>query len=143
MVSPVSSSMTSRRRWRRWSAWAVCAVATAAGRSRSGSPPRGWQASTWRCTRASRRTDERMAERRRRDSVIRVEDDFYIRATSERVDDRTRVLKQGDTFAVFDRRGDMHALGLGEFGLYHGGTRFLSQFELQLTETPPLLLSSM
>src|SRR2546426_7513848 len=39
--------------------------------------------------------------------IIRLQDQFYILATSSRIDDRTRVLKHGDTFAVFDRFGDM------------------------------------
>ncbi len=54
----------------------------------------------------------------------------------------TRVLKQGETFAVFDRYGDIQALGLGEQGLYHEGTRFLSRFVLRVGRNRPLLLSS-
>jgi glycogen debranching enzyme len=76
------------------------------------------------------------------DDVIRVADQYYILATSPLADDRTRVLKQGETFAVFDRYGDVHALGLGEQGLYHEGTRFLSRFVLRLGRHRPLLLSS-
>ena len=41
------------------------------------------------------------------DELIRVEHRFYILATSARVDDRTRVLKDGDTFAVLDRYGNI------------------------------------
>jgi glycogen debranching enzyme len=52
------------------------------------------------------------------------------------------VLKHGDTFAVFDRYGDVVPYGLGEQGLYHDGTRFLSRFELRLDRRRPLLLSS-
>ena len=70
------------------------------------------------------------------------EDRFYIRALSSRVDVRTRVLKHGDTFAVFDRYGDVVQVGLGELGVYHDGTRFLSHLELRLQEERPLLLSS-
>jgi glycogen debranching enzyme len=76
------------------------------------------------------------------DEVIKVADHFYILAGSDRVDDRTRVLKEGETFAVFDRRGDIHALGIAEYGLYHQGTRFLSQMELTVDGMRPLLLSS-
>ena len=39
--------------------------------------------------------------------IIRLENQLYILATSSRVDDRTRVLKHGETFAVFDRFGGM------------------------------------
>jgi glycogen debranching enzyme len=76
------------------------------------------------------------------EEVIRVKDAFYILATSSRADDRTRVLKDGDTFAVFDRFGDIVPFGLGEQGLYHEGTRFLSRLELRVNGTRPLLLSS-
>jgi glycogen debranching enzyme len=76
------------------------------------------------------------------DHVIRVEDQYYILATSPLADDRTQVLKQGETFAVFDRHGDIQTLGLGEQGLYHEGTRFLSRLVLRVGTYPPLLLSS-
>ncbi|HYM80990.1 MAG TPA: amylo-alpha-1,6-glucosidase [Candidatus Limnocylindria bacterium] len=74
--------------------------------------------------------------------VIRHEDEFYILASSSRVDDRTRVLKHGDTFAVYDRFGDLAPVGLGELGIYHEGTRFLSRLGLTIANHRPLLLSS-
>jgi glycogen debranching enzyme len=74
--------------------------------------------------------------------VIRLKDQYYILAASSLADDRTRVLKQGETFAVFDRYGDIQPVGIGEQGIYHEGTRFLSQLTLQLGATRPLLLSS-
>jgi glycogen debranching enzyme len=76
------------------------------------------------------------------DDIIRVQDQFYILATSSRADDRTRVLKHGDTFAVFDQYGDILPFGLGEQGLYHDGTRYLSFLDLRLGGSRPLLLSS-
>jgi glycogen debranching enzyme len=76
------------------------------------------------------------------DDIIKVENDYYILATSSRVDQRTRVLKAGDTFGVFDEAGDIRPVGSGEQGLYHEGTRFLSRVELRLGERRPLLLSS-
>ena len=76
------------------------------------------------------------------DEIIRVHDQFYILATSTRLHDRTRVLKDGDTFAIFDRHGDISSLGLGEPGLYHEGTRFLSRFDIRFGVDRPLLLSS-
>jgi glycogen debranching enzyme len=76
------------------------------------------------------------------DELIRVQDEFYILASSPRVDDRTRVLKQGNTFAVFDRFGDVAPVGFGELGLYHDGTRFLSRFGLTFGRQRPLILSS-
>ncbi len=74
--------------------------------------------------------------------IIQVDERWYVLATSSRADDRTRVLKHGDTFGLFDRYGDIHHLGVGEQGLYHEGTRFLSHFELQVNEQRPLLLNS-
>lgn len=76
------------------------------------------------------------------DEIIEVQDQFYILATSSRVDEQTRVLKHGDTFAVFDRYGNIQQIGLGEQGLYHEGTRFLSRLEFRLLGRRPLLLSS-
>jgi glycogen debranching enzyme len=73
--------------------------------------------------------------------VLRI-DQYSIVATSTRVDDRTRVLKQGETFAVFDRLGDVVPVGQGELGMYHEGTRFLSELRLLLGDDRPLLLSS-
>src|SRR5438132_864287 len=74
--------------------------------------------------------------------VIRVRNEFYIRSSSARVDVRNRVLKQGDTFAVFDRFGDIETFGTGELGLYYQDTRFLSRLTLKLGKDRPLLLSS-
>ena len=74
--------------------------------------------------------------------VIRVRDEFYIRSSSPRVDVRTRVLKQGDTFAVFDRFGDIETFGSRELGLYYQDTRFLSRLTLKFGKDRPLLLSS-
>jgi glycogen debranching enzyme len=68
--------------------------------------------------------------------------DYYILATNARADERTRVLKHGDSFGVFDRAGTIRPTGLGELGLYHEGTRFLSGFEVALERRRPLLLGS-
>src|SRR6188472_672950 len=80
------------------------------------------------------------------DEVLRISDRFYILSTSARIDDRTRVLKHGDTFAVFDRFGDVEGTSsgeLGSYGLYDRDTRYLSRFRLRLAGGRPLLLSSM
>ncbi|HSE39443.1 MAG TPA: glycogen debranching N-terminal domain-containing protein, partial [Acidobacteriota bacterium] len=76
------------------------------------------------------------------DLIIQVEDQFYILATSSLVDQRTRVLKHNDTFVVLDRYGDIHAVGSGEQGLYHEGTRHISRMVLTVNGERPLLLSS-
>jgi glycogen debranching enzyme len=71
-----------------------------------------------------------------------VTQNFYIATESSPADDRTRVLKYGDMFAVFDRYGDVETSGLKEQGIFCQGTRFLSQLEFQLADARPLLLSS-
>jgi len=75
--------------------------------------------------------------------VIHIGKHSYVPTTSSRLDDRTRVLKHGNTFAVFDRYGDIHALGHSEQGIYHEDTRFLSQLDLRLADgRRPVLLNS-
>jgi glycogen debranching enzyme len=76
------------------------------------------------------------------EEIIRLKDQFYITTNSSLVDDRTRVLKHGDSFAVLDRYGDIQPIGWGKQGLYHEGTRFLSRWSLRLGQERPLLLSS-
>ena len=66
----------------------------------------------------------------------------HILANADSIDDRRRVLKHGDTFAVFDHYGDIKPGGLGEEGLYHEGTRYLSCLVLELEGTRPVFLSS-
>ena len=57
-------------------------------------------------------------------------------------DDRTLVLAHGDTFAVFDRRGDFEPGPSSRHGLYVDGTRFLARFGLRIAGRLPLLLGS-
>jgi glycogen debranching enzyme len=67
---------------------------------------------------------------------------WHILAASCPADEHTRVLKHGDTFAVFDHYGDIKRGGLGEEGLYHEGTRFLSCLLLELEGSRPFFLNS-
>jgi glycogen debranching enzyme len=67
---------------------------------------------------------------------------YYITTTATPADDRPRVLKYGDLFAVFNRHGDVEPTGLGEEGLFYEGTRFLSKLVLRIGNARPLLLSS-
>jgi glycogen debranching enzyme len=72
-----------------------------------------------------------------------VEDSFYIVATESSADHATRVLKDGDTFAVFDQHGDIQAENrTGQEGVYHEGTRFLSHLLFKLGNARPFLLNS-
>src|ERR1043166_1386999 len=141
MASPAISVMTSTTRSRRSTGSTSCRARPAAACSRSGSPPRGWPATTSRSTTAS-------CDRR---SVITmtamtedtgIHESYYILATSSRRDERTRVIKQGDSFGVFDHAGMIGQAGMGELGLYHDDTRYLSTFEVALERRRPLLLNS-
>ena len=69
--------------------------------------------------------------------------DFHISASVSLQERQPRTLKHGDTFAVFNSRGDMGAEPRSAEGLYHRDTRMLSRFELLLEGQAPLLLSSM
>ncbi len=66
----------------------------------------------------------------------------HIVATASLADERTRVLKHADTFVVFDHYGDIESAGLGEEGLYHEGTRYLSRWVLDYEGSRPFFLSS-
>jgi glycogen debranching enzyme len=68
---------------------------------------------------------------------------FSIAAGATFQERRTRTLKHGDTFAVFDHRGDIGIETGSAEGLYNRDTRILSQLTLLLEEARPLLLSSM
>ncbi len=69
-------------------------------------------------------------------------DSHHILAPSCLTDDRTRVLKHGDMFAVFDHLGQIKPGGLGEEGLYSDGTRYVSRLILELDGRPPFFLGS-
>ena len=75
------------------------------------------------------------------DRTIRLTDDYYI-VTAASSTGEVRVLKHDDTFGVFDRSGDIQHAGLGEQGIYHEGTRFLSLLAFRFGNLKPFLLSS-
>jgi glycogen debranching enzyme len=68
---------------------------------------------------------------------------YSIAASATFQERRTRTLKHGDTFAVFDYRGDIGVEPGSTEGLYNRDTRILSQLTLLLEGARPLLLSSM
>ena len=76
------------------------------------------------------------------DDVIQYQDQFYILATSSLLQERRHVLKDGDSFAIFDMQGDVAPFGAGEQGYFHGGTRHLSLLRQTINGQRPLLLSS-
>jgi glycogen debranching enzyme len=74
--------------------------------------------------------------------VLAVDNEYYVRATSGLADHRTRVLKYGDTFGVFNRYGDIEALGSLQFGLFHSESRHLSRMVLRVNHHQAQLLAS-
>jgi hypothetical protein len=75
------------------------------------------------------------------DEVVSMHEQYYIQATSSRADDRTRVLKHDETFAVFDRFAICSRSAWASRASIDG-TRFLSRLELRIGGRRPLMLSS-
>jgi glycogen debranching enzyme len=73
---------------------------------------------------------------------IQIGDQWYVAATSARPEDNSQVLKHEQSFVLFDRFGDIQALGSSDEGLYHDDTRFLSHQELTVDGARPLHLGS-
>jgi glycogen debranching enzyme len=67
---------------------------------------------------------------------------FVIPAKASLQEARPRILKQGDTFAVFDQNGDAIATPGSTHGIYHHDTRYLSHLHLTINGTRPILLSA-
>jgi glycogen debranching enzyme len=72
----------------------------------------------------------------------RIKNDYYISASSSVLDPARHVIKDGDLFGVFNRFGDILPIGRHDQGLYFGGTKFLSHYELRINGHRPLFLSS-
>jgi len=73
---------------------------------------------------------------------IQLDEQWYILATASPPDDRRRVLKHNDTFALFDRFGDIQPIGFGDEGLYNDDTRYLSHQEMLIDGHRPMYLNS-
>src|SRR5512142_468483 len=69
-------------------------------------------------------------------------DDFDIIINSSLAGSQTRVLKDGETFAVFDAQGEIRPFGVETHGIYRYETRHLSRLLLRIEGRRPLLLSS-
>lgn len=74
--------------------------------------------------------------------TVHLDEQFYIVADTERPTAPLRVMKEGDSFGVFDQYGDIVPGESSEQGFYFDGTRFVSRLELLLGTRRPLLLSS-
>jgi len=72
--------------------------------------------------------------------IISFKNQYYIKITSPQLGMVKHVLKHGETFAIFDRFGDIQPGGDG--GVYHEGTRFLSRLNFTFGSFQPLFLSS-
>ncbi|MBS0445006.1 MAG: amylo-alpha-1,6-glucosidase [Proteobacteria bacterium] len=70
---------------------------------------------------------------------IQIGDKWYVAVTSGGGEERRQVLKNGNSFAMFDPHGDIQP---GEQGLYHDDTRFLSVQELTIDGSRPLYLGA-
>jgi len=65
-----------------------------------------------------------------------------VAATSARHERNPQVLKNDETFVLFDHFGDIQVYGSGDEGLYHGDTRYLSLQELTIDGVRPLFLGA-
>jgi len=93
------------------------------------------------------RSDSARALRRREperetQTVIKVGADFYILASSLTSRRSTRVLVNGESFAVFEVGGDILESPLEPLGFFHRDTRYLSRFELKIAGEAPYYLNS-
>jgi glycogen debranching enzyme len=73
---------------------------------------------------------------------IQIGDKWYVSATQATLEEQPQVLKNGDTFAMFDRFGDIQVLAPGKEGIYHNDTRFLSHQEMLIDGVRPLHLGA-
>ena len=73
---------------------------------------------------------------------VRIGDQWYVSVAAARADNNPYVVKSDESFALFDRFGDIRDWGAGEQGLYHDDTRFLSRQELTIEGVRPLFLGA-
>ncbi|WP_425450204.1 glycogen debranching N-terminal domain-containing protein [Virgifigura deserti] len=66
----------------------------------------------------------------------------YMRMEAAQLEAQPRVLKEGNSFAIFNAHGDILSMQSGETGLFHQDTRHLSHYEMLISSARPLLLSS-
>ena len=73
---------------------------------------------------------------------IQIGEKWYVAATAANTEEQPQVLKNDQTFAMFDRFGDIQVLAPGKEGLYHNDTRFLSHQEFTIDGVRPLHLGA-
>ncbi len=74
--------------------------------------------------------------------VIKFQDKYYILATSSIVEEQNRVLKDDETFGIFNMSGNIRPFGFENQGIFFQGTRFLSRMVFNIEGMHPVLLSS-
>jgi glycogen debranching enzyme len=75
-------------------------------------------------------------------TVVQVSPDFDIHASSLSSRRATRVLVNGESFAVFEAGGDILEAPNEPLGFFHRDTRYLSRFELKVAGETPYYLNS-
>ena len=75
-------------------------------------------------------------------NVLKIGPDFYVLASALASRRASRVLANGESFAVFDVGGDILDNPLEALGFFHRDTRYLSRFELRIHEREPYFLNS-
>jgi hypothetical protein len=88
------------------------------------------------------RTLRRREPKQESQTVIKVGSDFYIHASSQNSRRATRVLVNGESFAVSDLGGDILETPDEPLGFFHRDTRYLSRFELKIAGETPYYLNS-
>jgi glycogen debranching enzyme len=69
-------------------------------------------------------------------------DPIITLATSSLTEEKTYILKHANTFAMFNKYGDILQYKNSAQGIFYEGTRFVSDFQLKIEGTLPLFLSS-
>lgn len=72
----------------------------------------------------------------------KADDQFYVMATSSLTEEATFTLKHDDSFAIFNKYGDVLSFDKSVQGIFHNGTRFLSAYRFKIENQKPLYLSS-
>ncbi|HZS85144.1 MAG TPA: glycogen debranching N-terminal domain-containing protein [Stellaceae bacterium] len=67
---------------------------------------------------------------------------YHIAAAAEVMERQPRILKAGESFALFDLHGDIDAAARAAEGVFHDDTRYLSTWRLRLGGVRPLLVRS-
>jgi len=74
--------------------------------------------------------------------IIHLNEDYYLLASAVAQRQPQVLLSHADSFAIYDLAGDIPRAALQSYGLFHGGTRFLSRCDLRVNGQWPLVLST-